>query len=175
METAEEIILSPDHIPVLSKANAKSFHEMAKERIYEHGGVFEYLEAIKFFAKLNDIVFGNSGAKIESDKEFVEYAIEEIKKNGNGGDKSEYKTARGVKFTLAEVGTAYDFSKCNDPELIELEAKAKEANDALKARKEMLKMVPSSGMDLLTRDSELVRIYPPSKSSKSSFKISLPR
>jgi hypothetical protein len=175
METTEEIILSPDHIPVLSKANAKSFHEMAKARIYEQGGAFEYVETIKFFSALDKQINGDSASKIEPDKEFIDYLREEIKKRGNGGDKAEFKTERGVKFTLAEVGSSYDFSKCNDPELIELEAKAKEANDALKARKEMLKMVPSSGMDLLTRDSELVRIYPPSKSSKSSFKISLPR
>lgn len=172
---AEEIILSPDHIPVLSKANAKTFHETAKARIFEHGGVFEYLETIKFFSKLNDIVFGNSGAKIEPDKEFVEYAREEIQKQGNGGDKAEFKTLRGVKFTLAETGTSYCFDQCNDPELLELEELSSFYANKVKERKEFLKTVSVSGLDILTKEGEVIKIYPPSKSSKSSFKVSLPR
>lgn len=175
MENTEELILSPDHIPVLSKANAKTFHEMAKERIYEHGGAFEYVETIKFFAALDKQINGDSNAKIEPDKEFIDYLRDEIKKQGNGGDKAEYKTERGVKFTLAEVGTAYDFSQCDDLKLLELETAAKEANDAVKVRKEFLKTIPPSGMDIITEDGEVAKIWPPSKSSKSSFKISLPK
>lgn len=175
METTEEIILSPDHIPVLSKANAKSFHEMAKERIYEQGGAFEYMETIKFFAKLNDIICGDSSSKIEPDKEFIDYLREEIKKQGNGGDKAEFKTERGVKFTLSEVGTSYDFSQCNDQELCDLEVAANNATNEVKKRKDFLKTIPISGLEILTKDGELVTIYPPSKSSKSSFKISLPK
>lgn len=170
-----EIILTPDHIPVLSKQNAATFHQQAKERIFDNGGAFEYIETIKFFAALDKEINGDSQTKKEPDKEFIEYLREEIIKQGSGGDKAEFKTARGVKFTLAEVGTAYDFSKCNDPELVELEAKAKEANEALKQRKEFLKTVPPSGLDIITKDGEAIKIYPPAKSSKSSFKVSLPK
>ena len=176
METLEhELILTPDHIPVLSKTNAATFHAKAKERIFENGGAFEYMETIKFFAKLNDVVCGNSSAKIEADKEFVDYLRGEITKHGNGGDKGEVMTKRGVKFTLAEVGTSYDFSMCNDPEFFELEEKSKEATKLLKERKEFLQKLPISGLDITTKDGEGVKIYPPSKSSKSSFKVQLPK
>ena len=172
-----EIVLTPDHIPVLSKQNAAAFHQQAKERIYEQGGAFEYIEVIKFFAALEKQISGDKQAKIEEDKEFIDYLREEIKRQGNGGDKAEFKTARGVKFTLAEVGSVYDFSQCNDPELIELEAKAKEANEALKQRKEFLKTVhPVKGEKKVdTETGEEYIIWPPSKSSKSSFKVQLPR
>jgi hypothetical protein len=45
----------------------------------------------------------------------------------------------------------------------------------VKARKEFLKTVPLSGLEILTKDGELVTVYPPAKSSKSSFKVSLPK
>ena len=127
-----------NNIPVLSKQNAATFHAKAKERIYEQGGAFEYVEVIKFFSALDKEINGDSQSKKEPDKEFIEYLREEISKQGNGGDKAEVKTERGVKFALAEVGTAYDFSQCNDLVLDELEAKAREAADAVKVRKEFL-------------------------------------
>lgn len=176
METDYEIVLTPDHIPVLSKQNAKTFHQQAKERIFEHGGAFEYIEVIKFFSALDKQITGDKQAKIEEDKEFIDYLREEIKRNGDGGDKAEFKTARGVKFTLSEVGTVYDFSKCNDLMLEELESKAREAADAVKVRKEFLKTVPVKGLIVTDPESgDTYTVYPPSKSSKSSFKVSLPR
>jgi hypothetical protein len=171
-----EIVLTPDHIPVLSKQNAKTFHQQAKERIYEQGGAFEYIEVIKFFAALDKQISGDSASKIEPDKEFIDYLMEEIQKQGNGGDKAEFTTERGVKFTLAEVGSTFDFSKCNDQELIQLEEASKSIAEKLKERKEFLKTVPEKG--LLITDPETgdtYTIYRPSKSSKSSFKVSLPK
>jgi hypothetical protein len=170
-----EIVLTPDHIPVLSKQNAATFHKQAKERIYEQGGAFEYIEVIKFFAALDKQISGDKQAKIEEDKEFIDYLRDEIKKQGNGGDNAEFKTERGVKFTLAEVGTSYNFSQCNDQELCDLEKIADSAVASVKARKEFLKTVPLSGLEILTKDGELVTVYPPAKSSKSSFKVSLPK
>jgi hypothetical protein len=170
-----EIVLTPDHIPVLSKQNAATFHKQAKERIYEQGGAFEYIEVIKFFAALDKQISGDKQAKIEEDKEFIDYLRDEIKKQGNGGDKAEFTTERGVKFTLAEVGTSYNFSQCNDQELCDLENIADSAAASVKARKEFLKTVPLSGLEILTKDGELVTVYPPAKSSRSSFKVSLPK
>lgn len=175
MQTDYELILTPDNIPVLSKQNAATFHAKAKERIYEQGGAFEYIEVIKFFAALDKEINGDSSSKKEPDKEFIEYLREEIAKQGNGGDKAEFKTERGVKFTLAEVGSSYDFSQCGDQELYDLELAATNAANEVKKRKEFLKTVPVAGLEILTKDGELVTIYPPAKSSRSSFKVSLPR
>lgn len=174
--TGRELVLTPDHIPVLSKQNAATFHAKAKERIYEQGGAFEYVEVIKFFAALDKEINGDSNSKKEPDKEFIEFLRDEISKQGNGGDKAEFKTERGVKFTLAEVGSSYDFSKCNDLRLDELEAKAREAADLVKVRKEFLKTVPEKGLIITDEETgETYTIYPPAKSSRSSFKVSLPK
>ena len=168
-----ELILSPENIPVLSKQNAATFHRQVKEMIFETGtGLFEYVEAVKFFAALDKQISGDSASKIEPDKEFIDYIREQIRLNG---EKETITTSRGVKFQNAETGSNYDFSQCGDPELIELEAKAKDAADALKVRKEFLKALPMSGMDIITADGEAVKVYPPSKSSKSSFKVILPK
>src|SRR5690242_8987800 len=131
MQTDYELILTPDNIPVLSKQNAATFHAKAKERIYEHGGAFEYVEVIKFFSALDKEINGDSSSKKEPDKEFIEYLREEISKQGNGGDKAEVKTERGVKFALAETGTAYDFTNCNDQELWDVVVVAHIADDEL--------------------------------------------
>jgi vacuolar-type H+-ATPase subunit B/Vma2 len=174
MQTDYEIVLTPDHIPVLSKQNAKTFHQQAKERIFKNGGAFEYIETIKFFAALDKEISGDSQTKKEPDKEFIEYLREEIAKQGNGGDKAEFTTERGVKFTLAEVGSSFDFSKCNDQELLQLEEEARSIAEKLKARKDFLKTVPEKGLEIRVGD-ELVTIYRPAKSSRSSFKVSLPK
>jgi len=174
MQTDYELILTPDNIPVLSKQNAATFHQQAKERIMEHGGAFEYVEVIKFFAALDKQISGDKTSKIEPDNEFLDYLREEIKRQGNGGDKAEYKTERGVKFTLAEVGTVYDFSKCNDPKYLDLLLAVEGAKTELKLYQDFLKTVPTKGLEV-RRGDELITIYPPSKSSKSSFKVSLPK
>lgn len=173
MSIDNQLILAPDNIPVLSKQNAATFHQMAKERIYENGGAFEYVEMIKFCSLLDKQINGDSASKIEADKEFISYLRDEIERNG---EKGKYTTGRGVKFEIAETGSSYDFSKCDDPVLVELEEKAKEAADAVKSRKEFLKTIPLSGLDTIIEGTgEVVKLFPPSKSSKSSFKVSLPK
>ena len=168
----QQIVLAPDNIPVLSKENAASFHKQVRQHILETGvGLFEYIETIKFFAALDKQIAGDSQSKIEPDKELIDYIRTQIQ---NNGEKGIFKTVRGVKFEIAETGTAYDFSKCNDPELAELEARVEEYKKKLKERQELLKAVPASGMEIRFGD-ELVTVYPPSKSSKSSFKVSLPK
>lgn len=170
----QEIILSPDNILVLSKSGVRDFHETVKARIKDTGyGLLEYLEVIKFFEKLKEVISGNSQAKDpeerEGDKEIKDMVREEVAKyNGK------YTSPRGVKFENAEVGTKYNFSQCGDSILVRLEAEAKAAADALKERQEFLKKVPTAGMEI-RNDDELVMIYPPSKSSTSSYKITLPK
>lgn len=167
-----QIVLTPNNIPVLSKTNAKTFHEQVKERILETGfGLFEYVETIKFFAALDKVLNGDSASKIEPDKQLIDMIRDEIGKWGNDG----YVSDRGVKFSLAETGTSYDFSVCNDPVLTDLEAKQKEYAEQVKQRKEFLKTLPEQGTTIVTDDGEAVTIYRPAKSSKSSFKVQMPK
>lgn len=170
----QEIVLSPDTILVLSKSSVRDFHETVKARIKDSGyGLFEYLEVIKFFEKLKEVISGDSQAKDpadrEGDKELKGMVREEIAKwNGK------FTSSRGVKFENAEVGIKYNFSQCNDPVLVELEANAKDALEKLKERQDFLKKLPAAGIEIRHED-ELVAIYPPSKSSTSSYKITLPK
>lgn len=170
----QEVVLSPDNILVLSKSSVRDFHETVKARIKDTGyGLLEYLEVIKFFEKLKDVINGDSQAKDpaekEGDKELKQMVREEIAKwNGK------YTSTRGVKFENAEVGTKYNYTLCNDPVLLQLEGDAKAAADRLKERQEFLRKLPTEGIEI-RNDDELVTIYPPSKSSTSSYKITLPK
>lgn len=175
MEKTMELELTPDMIPVISKQNARTFHNQVKDRIKETGeGLFEYLETLKFFEKLKEVISGNSQSKNpeeqEGDKELKQMVRDEIVKYGKG-----FETKRGVKFDLSETGTKYDYSKCGDPVIIELGVVLESAKIKIKERQEFLQTVPVEGLDILTEGGEVSKIYPPSKSSTSSYKITLPK
>lgn len=169
METKPlEIIISPDRIPVLSKTSAETFHARMRTMIYDSGyGLFEYMEVIQFFVKLNEIIRGKDGN--EGDKEFLDYVRSEIEKHPKG----KFLSDRGVKFETAETGTRYDFAACGDPELNEMEEQLAKLKAQIEGRKEFLKHVPAEGQDIITRNGEAVHITRPVKTSKSSFKITL--
>jgi hypothetical protein len=167
----QEIILAPGSIVTLSKTNAAGFHLQMKEMIKDTGyGLLEYVELLKFFEKIKEQISGNSQSNIPEDKEFTSMVRDEVAKHGKAAT-----TPRGVKIELAEVGSSFDFTQCNDPELVTLEAEVLAANEKLKARKDFLKAVPTKGMEIITGEGEVITIYPPSKSSKSSYKVTLPK
>lgn len=167
----QEIILAPGAILTLSKTNAAAFHQQMKEMIKDTGyGLLEYVEFLKFTEKLKEQISGSNQAGIPEDKEFTSMVRDEVAKYGKAAT-----TSRGVKIELAETGTTFDFTKCNDPILMHLEELAKDVAEKLKQRKEFLKTVPAAGLEVLVEEGELVTIYPPSKTSKSSYKVTLPK
>lgn len=158
-------VLSPALNLVISKTGAAEFHKKMRERILSTGsGAAQYVEVIKFFAKLNDEVFGNQYK--DGDKDFRKSIMEEIAQNGK-----EMTTARGVKFELAETGTKYDYSL--NPEWVDLDRQAREATEKRKALEERLKVIPA-GKVLVDQDTGETLIGP-GKTSNSSFKITLPK
>jgi len=79
-----------------------------------------------------------------------------------------------AKFSIKETGTAYNFSLCNDPELIALEKEFNSVKAALDARKEFLKSLSSKGLTVVDETSgEIYTVYPPSKSSTTSVTVTL--
>lgn len=173
-EKPAEIEILPATILTLSKSNAKSFHEQTKEMIKNTGyGLIQYVEVIKFFGKLDKVISGDSSSKNpdekEGDKEFKEMIREEIKKYPQG----KFTSPRGVKFEIAETGTKYNFEKCNDPELPIWEAEIQALTEKINKKKEFLKTLPIEGVEIHAGEGELVRVYPPSKSSTSSYKVTL--
>lgn len=93
-------------------------------------------------------------------------AREEAEKHGK---KFEYK---GLKMELAEVGTKYDFSGCNDAELNTLVSAVESINVKIKERQTFLKAL-TQPTTVVNDDGEVVTLNPPVKSSTSSIKVTI--
>jgi hypothetical protein len=79
-----------------------------------------------------------------------------------------------AEFSIKEVGTKYDFSNCEDLELIELTKQMEEISTKLKAKQDFLKTVPVSGMVITNEETgETYKVYPPAKSSTTSVAVTL--
>lgn len=90
---------------------------------------------------------------------------------------SKYKepeiTLFGAVFKVGNFGTKYDYSGCGDPVLKELEEKAKEATEALKARQDFLKAIKGFETVVDKSSGEIVTVYAPVKSSTTSVSCSI--
>ena len=123
------------------------------------------LEAVDVMAKMEFLI-----KEIKSNIEFIESARSEVSKWGK-----EYKSSTGTKVELAEVGTKYFYSQCNDVILNRLLMNQECIEFDIKERQNFLKSLPSEGLDTITTDGEVVTLYPPTKTSTSSIKTTLPR
>lgn len=81
--------------------------------------------------------------------------------------------AYNAKFTVTEAGTKYHYEACGDPVWEELNGQAKKASEALKERETFLKSLPSSGVEVITTDGEVVKVLPPTKTSTTSVTTTL--
>jgi hypothetical protein len=105
---------------------------------------------------------------------FTELVREEIKNNSDDG--KSFTTKFGTKFELLESATKQDFSACGDPiwnrlneELEVMKAKIKERESFLKSLKGATKI--GNIIDPDTQELfENVELYPPIKTSTSTFK-----
>lgn len=145
----------------LRKSEISGLAKVAVDTLLENGNplsVAENLSAMENFV-----------AEVKKDPRFIDYVREEAKKfNGT------FTSSSGAKIELAEVGTKYVFDQCGDPKLVELQDMFDRADYALKERKEFLKTVPKSGLEIVDKESgDVSTVYPPAKSSTSSFKITL--
>lgn len=75
--------------------------------------------------------------------------------------------------SIKETGVRYDYVPCGDPVYMQLAKKFALAQEALKEREDFLKKIPKKGLEILHEDGELIKIYPPYKSSTTSVVISL--
>lgn len=105
--------------------------------------------------------------EITSDPQYRDALLDESTKHGKT-----FERYNG-KFSIKEVGTRYDYSQCGDPELAELYEKKAQLDAKIKVREAFIKMLPVEGIDIVTEDGELRKIYPPAKSSTTSVTVSL--
>ena len=145
----------------MSKTDLSIAAKTAVDNLMERGNVLEIAEQVscmEHFLK-----------EVKADPRYTRYVREEVEKYGK-----EFKTSSGAKIELAEVGTKYDFSQCGDVVLQRWENSLSELEEKIKARKDLLKSVPSEGLTQVDMETgETFTVYPPSKSSTSSVKITL--
>jgi hypothetical protein len=104
--------------------------------------------------------------QLTSSKEYKEICLTEAVKFGKTFEH------HNAKFEIKEMGVKYDYSNCNDPILNELKEKLQYLELEIKYRETLLKGLPSEGMEILIED-ELIRIYPPSKTSTTTVTVNL--
>ena len=144
----------------LTKSQIKIVAETCVQQLIDNGTVIESADAV---AKMELLI-----KEIRANKDYVEAVRDEVTKFGKS-----VTSASGTKIELAEVGIKYDFSVCNDSVLNQLETSITELELMLKERKDFLKTVSVGGLDMVTPEGELIRVYPPSKTSTSSFKSTI--
>ena len=77
-------------------------------------------------------------------------------------------------YSIKEVGTKYDYSNCNDAELLELMAQSEALKEKIKTKQDFLQKVPFSGMAIINEETgETYKVYPPSKTSTTAVAVSL--
>lgn len=150
----------PSVNPTLNKAQ---LHIMAESAVAEIGNKGGAIETCELLSKMELLI-----KEIKSNKDFIEYVRTEIGLFGK-----DYKTPSGTKIELAEVGVKYNYSNCNDIEIQELYQQEFELSEKIKKRQEFLKSLPYTGIEIVTPDGEVVKIYPPSKTSTSSVKTTI--
>lgn len=105
--------------------------------------------------------------EITSDPQYRDALLDESTKYGKT-----FERYNG-KFSIKETGTRYDYSQCGDPQLAELYWQKAELDAKIKTREAFIKMLPIEGLDIVTEDGELRKIYPPAKSSTTTVTVSL--
>jgi elongation factor P--beta-lysine ligase len=103
---------------------------------------------------------------LASDK-YREFVLSEAEKNGK---KFSYHNS---EFSIKEVGTKYDYSQCGDIHLAEMQAELDTLSEKIKTRQKFLQMADGKGIDMVSNDGEVYKIYPPSKSSTTSVAVTL--
>ena len=144
----------------LSKSDIKNLAISAVDKCLESGNVLQVAEALsgmETFIK-----------EVKSDSRFKEYAREEIAKH------KVFNSPSGAKIELAETGTNYDYLKCGDWEIELIESQLLALKEKLETRQKFLKNLPIEGIDIVdSQTGELIHVFPPAKSSTSSYKITL--
>jgi hypothetical protein len=150
----------PELTTKITKSDIKTISNNMVADILNNGHIIESADALN---KMETLI-----KEIKSNPDWIDYLREQVAMNG-----ASVITSSGTKLELAEVGIKYDFSKCGDEMLNDLLAEQERIDELVKERQTFLKTIPVSGIDVVTISGELVRLYPPSRSSTSSIKTTI--
>jgi hypothetical protein len=159
---AKEAEYFGDKMPSFRQGMTKStIAELASASVnlaIEDGDVLKIAEAVSAMAEFVELV--------RKDDRFINAVVEEANKN-----KGKLDLPGGAKIEACETGTTYNYSLT--PEWVELKNQEKEISDKRKALEEKLKKIPAG--KLLVDEATGETLCGPSKTSKSNYKLSLPR
>lgn len=151
-------------LPIITKDYNKSeltrIADNCVNELIDNGRIVEtheFITKMEFFIK-----------RLKDNPEYYNYLSYEVAKYG-----SAHTTSTGTKLELAEVGVKYDYVFCEDDIYNELIVKQMALDEQIKERQKFLKSIPVDGIEIITQDGEMKRIYPPSKSSTSSVKTTI--
>ena len=151
-------------LPIITKEYNKSeltrIADNCVNELLDNGRILEtheFITKMEFFIK-----------RLKDNPEYYNYLSYEVAKYG-----SAHTTSTGTKLELAEVGVKYDYVFCEDDTYNELIVKQMALDEQIKERQKFLKTIPVEGLEIVTQDGEMKRIYPPSKSSTSSVKTTI--
>jgi len=142
----------------LNKTQIKSMAENSVAEIIDNGRIIEAVELISVMEQFIK--------EVKSNPNYVDSVRDEVSKYGK------LKETETMKIELAEVGTKYNFDLCGDPLIKELNFKLDLLESEIYERKEFLKKLPQSGMETIVED-EVVKLFPPVKTSTSSYKTTI--
>ena len=142
----------------ISKASIQYLATKVVDNVCLTGNIIQLAENL---AKMDLLI-----KEIKDNPNYKDYILNEVSKYGNS-----HVTASGTKLEVAEVGTKYDYTKSNDPELKELEEQKAIIDFKIKERQTFLKSLKQP-MEVLFSD-ELVTLYPPAKTSTTSIKTTI--
>jgi len=120
------------------------------------------LEVVEKIAATEELI-----KQIKANSLFKEAALAEIEKH------KKYTSPSGTKIEAMEAGTTYDYTKCNYPKYLDYLLDLEDAKHQINERQTFLKTVPKEGLDIIVEGGELVKIFPPTKTSTTTYKVSL--
>ena len=145
----------------LTKTQIKAIADNSISEILENGNVIEVADTIskmEYFIK-----------ELKGSREFIDYVRDEVTKFGK-----DFKTSTGTKIELMESGIKYDYTQCGDSEWELLNQQIDSLKTQIADREKFLKALPLNGEHLACKmTGEINLVFPPSKSSTSTYKVTL--
>lgn len=156
MNTLSTLTLLPS-----TKKEIQIFVEKAKEEILAGNE-----DALKIEVQLK--AFEEIIKFLRNDKEIKENALIEVEKYPNKSF-----DLYGATIQKTELGTKYNFSECNDLDLIKIDKKIELLKEEKKKKELFLKTLTKETSIVDNETGEVLNFFPPSKKSTTGIKITL--
>lgn len=125
-------------------------------------GEISAIEAVVQMKSISDTI-----SLFFKNNEVRESTIKELERYGKG-ENSSYK---GATIQIKETSVKYDFTGCNDPVWDKLNDAKRDIDEKIKNRESYLKLINGSKTEIDEETGEIYTIYPPSRSSSTSYAI----